>query len=568
MKSNAHTSQPNEHSGRTLPVTRITVALLVLCVITSAQVPVNQIRENVRSRIEAAGIPPKMGVRNELIYSSLVLPQFYEQRVYTPAWSNENGLLSSRIDALIRILKDASNEGLTPADYHLSRIEATLQEVRDNQVKNRPYEPVRLADLDLLLTDAFLIYGAHLLAGRVDPETVASQWTAYQREADLGKLLLQALDDNTVEQTLRNLLPAYAGYTHLREKLALYRRIAAEGGWPMVPEGPKMRKGDRGERAVLLRRRLAAVGDLQLTAVDDVDLFDDELDTALRQFQKRHGLTVDGILGQTTLVALNVPSEHRVRQIFVNMERWRWLPQDLGTRYLIANIANFELDVVEDNKVVLSTVIIVGRPYRRTPVFSDRMTYLVINPQWFVPHSIAVKDILPLIKKDPNHLAKNNMTLLRSGSTEQIDPVAVDWSRVTERNFPYAIRQAPGPNNALGRIKFMFPNKYNVYIHDTPARELFRKTDRGFSSGCIRIERPLDLAEYLLKDDPRWTRAKIVEAINRGTEQTIRLPRVVPIHILYWTAWVDENGAVQFRNDIYDRDAAVFAALFENPPAN
>jgi len=549
------------------PVPRLSIVLFTLCTITFAKGLADQVQEHLRARIEQTGYPPKIVIRDELIHSSIVLPQFYEQRAYLPAWSNDKGLLVFQVETLLKAIRDATLEGFTPTDYHLAKIEATLEEVRENQAKRKPYNPERIADLDLLLTDAFLIYGAHLLAGRVNPETIDTQWQANRREADLGQMLQKALDNNAIDQYIRSFLPPQAGYAHLREKLALYRAIVVRGGWLTIPIGPKLRKGDHDERTVLLRKRLAAVGDFTLAEVIDESLFDEELDRALRRFQRRHGLTVDGVLGQTTLVALNIPAERRVRQILVNMERWRWLPQDLGRRYIIVNIANYELDVIENNVEVLTTRVIVGRPYRRTPVFSDRMTYIVLNPHWYVPRNIAVKDILPDVKKEPGYLSKNNIKLFAGQGTSEIDPAAVDWSRVTESNFSYSLRQDPGPNNALGRIKFMFPNKFNVYIHDTPAKELFKKTDRGFSSGCIRIERPIELAEYVFKEDPRWTRDKIVAAINKGEEQTVRLPEPIPVHLLYWTAWVDKDGDLQLRNDIYERDSVLYEALFEKPPA-
>ena len=560
------TNRVIKHNRFKYSIAHISLALLALCSLIFAQGLADQVQEYIRSNIEMAGEPPRIIVRDELIYASLVLPQFYEQLGYMPAWCDDRGLLTMHVEALVKAIKDAYKEGLTPGDYHLRRIEMTLQEIVENQAKHRPYVPARLAEFDLLLTDAFLIYAAHLLAGRVNPETIDAQWKAYRREADLGQVLQKALRNGNLGQALRNLLPAHAGYARLREKLALYRHIAAEGGWSVIPAGPKTRKGDRDERLVLLRERLASIGDLLTLNTEDTDYFDEELDQALRTFQKRHGLTVDGILGQTTLVALNIPAENRVRQILVNMERWRWLPENLGKHYIIVNIANFELEVVENNREVLSILIIVGKPYRRTPVFSDNMTYLVVNPQWHVPRNIAVKDILPLVKKNPSYLAKNNISLLVGGSGQEIDPASVDWSRVNENNFSYTLRQAPGANNALGRIKFMFPNKHNVYIHDTPAKELFKKTERGFSSGCIRIEKPIELAEHVLKSDAKWTRAKIIEAINTGQEQTVRLPETIPVHLLYWTAWADDKGAIQFRNDIYERDPDLYDALFEKPP--
>jgi len=281
----------------------------------------------------------------------------------------------------------------------------------------------------------------------------------------------------------------------------------------------------------------------------------------------RHGLDVDGVVGSATLDALNVPVEKRVRQLIVNMERWRWLPQDLGKRYILVNIADFELDVVENSQPLMTMRVIVGRDYRRTPVFSDNMTYLVLSPYWHVPTAIAVQDILPKIQQEPGYLAKQNIRVFRGwgAETREIDPRTVNWSHVTAANFSYRLRQEPGPMNALGRVKFMFPNKFNVYLHDTPAQELFAKPERTFSSGCIRIEKPIELAEYLLQSDAKWTREKILAVADKRIEQTVRLPEPMPIHLLYWTAWADEDRTVQFRADVYARDGKLYEALIERP---
>ncbi|MGB7055112.1 MAG: peptidoglycan-binding protein, partial [bacterium] len=315
MKGTANTAIRNKDNRRKVSIMCLSIVLLTLCTITFAQGLTDQAQEHLRARIEAAGVPPRIVIRDELIHSSIVLPQFYEQRAYMPAWSTDKGMLVAQVDALLKAIKDAYMEGLTPNDYHLLRIELALQEVRTNQAQRKPYDPVRLADLDLLLTDAFLVYGAHLLAGRVNPETIDAQWKAYQREADLGQILQIALASNNIEQSLRDLLPLQPGYARLREKLAIYRTIAARGGWLSIPQGSKLRKGDQDERVALLRKRLTAAGDLASAQADNESFFDEELDRALRHFQKRHGLTVDGVLGQTTLVSLNAPAERRVRQI-------------------------------------------------------------------------------------------------------------------------------------------------------------------------------------------------------------------------------------------------------------
>ncbi|KPL19646.1 MAG: hypothetical protein AMJ92_02290 [candidate division Zixibacteria bacterium SM23_81] len=527
----------------------------------------DQVDELLRGRIEVAGVPPKIEVIDELIHSSNVLPLFYERRAYRPAWSGDSGPLS-RIDDLIKAIGQADREGLRPADYHLARLQTTLEEIRQNQKKRLPLNPHRLADLDLLATDAFLILGSHYLAGRINPETIDPEWVANRRETDLAVVLQKALDANHIKAALEDLLPQQPGYGRLKEALLKYRDLSARGGWPSVPDGPKLQKGDRGLRVALLRSRLVSEGVLRQGESVEAELFDNLLDEAVRQFQQRHGLDTDGVVGPATLGALNVSAQERVRQIEVNMERWRWLPQELGQQYILVNIANFELDVVEDGQPILVMKVVVGMDYRRTPVFSDKMTYLVLSPCWNVPPSIAVEDKLPLIRKDPGYLAKQNMKLIGGGGSEtkEIDPMTVDWSKVTAESFNYRLRQAPGPWNALGRVKFMFPNKFNVYLHDTPSRELFAKPERTFSSGCIRLEKPIELAQYLLREDPKWSPENILAAIDKRVEQTVQLPKKVPVHLLYWTAWVTEDGAAHFRKDIYGRDKLVAAALAEKPP--
>jgi len=292
------------------------------------------------------------------------------------------------------------------------------------------------------------------------------------------------------------------------------------------------------------------------------------LQQSVMAFQKRHGLKADGVVGSATLDALNVPSKERVRKIELNMERLRWILGNVEQRSIVVNIANFMLDVVENGKSILSMRVVVGKPYWDTPVFTARMTYLIINPTWNVPESIARKEMLKTIKKDPHYLAKQNIKVLRSrGSQEtEVDPKTVDWARTNARNLPYRFRQEPGPLNPLGRIKFMFPNKFDVYLHDTPAKRLFSENVRTFSHGCTRIERPLELAEYVLRDDHRWSREDLLAAIEEGAEQKVMIPHPLNVHFLYLTAWVDEEGVLQFRDDIYKRDESLDEALRSKPP--
>ncbi len=541
---------------------------LILCISNLYSQPFAEIiDELIRNRIEAAGFPPNIVVGKEIIFASNLLPRFYENRGYEPAWTNQTGPLPLA-DSLLLALKSAEQEGLHSEVYHLAKIEDILSNIKIVQKNVYTVPPRLIADLELLLTDAYLIYGAHLLAGRINPETLTSEWIAMRREANLTDLLQTALQQNRIIHSLRSLLPPQEGYWRLREALARYRKLQAAGGWQMIPEGPVLRPGDKEKRIPVLRERLIMTGDL-LKGISADSTLDSTLADAIKRFQKRNGLDTDGIVGKETLKSINVPVEYRIQELIVNMERWRWLPQEFGEHHIMINIANFELDVFEKSRPVLTMRIIVGRSYRKTPVFSDRVTYLVLNPSWNVPSTIATQDILPQVKKDIAYLSQQNMKVFKGWGADaiEINPASVNWSEVSAATLPFRFRQDPGPANALGRIKFMFPNKFDVYLHDTPARGLFSKVKRDFSSGCIRIEKPLELAVYLMKDIPGWDRKTIQQAIDSGKEQTVRLKSAMPVHLLYWTAWVSEDGLVNFREDIYSRDTALWNALQEMNPS-
>ncbi|HEX9630972.1 MAG TPA: L,D-transpeptidase family protein [Gemmatimonadales bacterium] len=520
------------------------------------------VAQQIRARIEAAGVVTELRAGGEAVYESVALPGFYVRRLYRPAWSDERG--PTRLaDDLVRALRGADREGLRPDDYHLAAIDTLLAAVRADARSGGVIVPDRWAELDLLLTDAFLVYGSHLLAGRVNHETLQPEWVANRRGADFAAVLEAALGSGDVVVTLATLAPPQRGFRRLREALARYREVVATGGWPAIPPGPTLKGGDRGPPVTALRERLRFEDDLRPAAQQDAHLFDEELEQALKRFQRRHGLAADGVVNAATRAELNVPVERRAAQLELNLERWRWLPEDLGRRHIIVNIAAFTLDVVEAAAVVKTMRVVVGRPYRRTPVFSDTMRYLVLNPSWQVPRSLAVQDLLPRIKRDPSYLAGHKVRVFQGWGPEarEVDPATVAWSAITPAGFPFRLAQDPGPLNALGRIKFMFLNRFNVYLHDTPARELFDETERDFSSGCIRVEQAIDLAEYLLRRDGQWGRETIVRALGEVVDRTVPLPEPMPIHLLYWTAWADGDGTIHFRRDIYDRDAPLWKAL-------
>jgi hypothetical protein len=357
-------------------------------------------------------------------------------------------------------------------------------------------------------------------------------------------------------------------YARLKSALGRYRTVAERGGWPTVPAGPLLKKGDSGRRVAILRMRLISTDEYGYLTAKAFGLFDDDLEQAIRNFQERHGLEADGIVGPKTFAALNVPVEQRLRQMRINMERWRNVSRKLGERYILINSANFELKMIENEQTIASMRAVVGRPDRPTPVLSSEITHIVFNPYWYIPTVIVLEDLLPKIKKDEEYLNRENIEVFKrsNGHILEVDQEIIDWSTVTATTFNYKLRQDPGPQNALGRVKFIFPNNFSIYIHDTPARELFRKAKRSFSSGCIRIEQPVDLAEHLLRSDSgdrTLTREEILARLDSGVRRRVRLPEPIPVHIVYCTAWVDDKGSVQFRDDIYGRDMVVRTALNE-----
>ena len=460
---------------------------------------------------------------------------------------------------LIKAVEEAYGDGLTPNYYHLGIIRPLVSTVEKEPF---PY-PMRLADLDILLTDAFLTLGCHLSGGCVNPVTVETEWFAKRRNVDVSYVLEQALKKKQIREALAALRPEQASYKGLRQSLARYRELSSKGEWPQVSTGPLLKKGSMSDRVVELRKRLAASGELEADEARGEDLFDAKLKQSVTDFQKRHGLKADGMAGSATLNALNVPLEERIRQIELNMERLRWVLGNVEQRSIVINIANFELNVIESGKSILSMKVVVGKRYWDTPVFTAKMTNLIINPTWNVPDSIARKEMLKAIKEDPYYLIKQNIKVLKGWGSreEEIDPETIDWSKLTPKTLIYRFRQDPGPLNPLGRLKFLFPNKFDVYLHDTPAKRLFLENVRTFSHGCTRIEKPIELGEYVLLGDPLWSREKLLAAIDKGTEQNVRITHPLNVHFLYLTAWVDEGGALQFRNDIYGMDKRLDEAL-------
>lgn len=538
----------------------ICFALLTALVFTTWASAIGSVAEELQRQLEYDQQPGELRVCSELIRANADLTKFYRERQFAPLWVNEQGL-NDLGKALPVQLADSRLHGLDPKDYHLHCINTTIMRIISTMSDQKELEFRELAGLDIMMTDAFMIYASHLATGKVDPERLYPLWFSEREKANIIAGLNDLLQNLDLAKTIRDFAPSHQQYWRLVDAAQQMEQVIAAGGWPTLLEGKTLRPGDRNPQVALLRQRLQASGELSRTELAfEPNFYDVELEVAVKKFQSRHGLAVDGAVGPSTREALNIPAERRRQQILLNLERWRWLPHEWTNNYILVNTAAFSLTARRGNEN-LSMRVIVGKDYQKTPVFSEKMRYIEINPYWNVPRSIAVKELLPDIKRNPGYLARHNYQLIsREGP---INPWLVDWDTINSRNFPWRIRQRPGAKNALGHIKFMFPNRFNVYMHDTPDRHLFKRARRAFSHGCIRVEKPVELAFLILQDDSGWTRERVEQLVRIGKRRVINVDSDWMVHVQYWTAWVDEYGQLQFCPDVYDRDPVLWQALNE-----
>ena len=548
----------------------LTGAALVFVPPTRAAEPmIDQVRALIRARLDGDAAITPLSCQGEMICGIRMLPLAYRNRNHLPLWIDAL-LRLEKAEALAEAIRGTEADGLSPWDYHLEAIYDLLADICEqaSTAGTASVSPALLADLDLILSDAFLLVGSHLAAGRVNPETLHTDWKINPEAVDLLASLDEAVSSGDIDAALQRLRPAHDGYRLLRDALARLRGQAAVESWPPVASSRTLWPGMRNYAVGQLRRRLAASGDFKpvdakVKIPEDPFFFDDRLATAVRRFQQRNGLKADGRVEQKTYDRLNVSVDRRIRQMILNLERWRWLPHDLGARYVLVNTADFNLDGVENGQVVLRMRVVVGKPARRSPVFSTKMTYLVVNPYWNVPPTIAVEDILPKIQRDISYLTPRGIRVFQSWqkNAAEVDPATVDWQTYHADRFPFKLRQDPGPYNSLGSMKFMFPNPFAVYLHGTPNRLLFNLVERDVSSGCIRVESPAVLANFVLAENDRWTVQALTEIIEKGDTRVIWLDHPIPVHLVYMTAWVNAKGVIQFRRDIYDRDRDLEQAL-------
>jgi L,D-transpeptidase YcbB len=503
-------------------------------------------QETLQSLLQHLSAQGGLEIAGARVYNLPVTQEFYARSAYTPVWAN-----AQAVGELADTIEQAWREGMNPEDYHQQQV----QGLRDGSISLDP------AARDLLLTDSLERLTYHYALGKLDPKDFIATWNFDHvlPAVDPVEWLGRVISNGGIASGLATLKPANTVYQNLVSALARYREIAAHGGWITVDEGPTLRKGDSGPRVAQLRQRLLAEGDLTGSRSAAPDHFDNELEQAAARFQRRHRLDADGVVGQQSLAAMNVTVAQRIDQIRVNLERARVL-QDIPPTAVVVDIAGFEVSLYRDGQRLLRSRAQVGRPYRSTPVFRDEIRYIEFNPTWTVPPTILNKDVLPAIKHDLGYLSSRNMQVLtRDGAV--VNPRSVNWQDYPQRGFPYIIRQMPGPENALGRMKVMFPNEHMVYLHDTPSRNLFNRSERTFSSGCIRVEKIDQLVELLLDDPQRWNRAAIDAIVETRQTRRIALVTPVPIYLVYWTVQVEDDGEVHFKRDPYNQDPVLLHAL-------
>ena len=476
--------------------------------------------------------------------------RLYKRFEQSPLWLERGGLDKERVEALTNAVLAATDDGLRIDDYPVAQMARSIASVRETKQPTAE----QLADADVLLTAAYASLGEDLLVGQVSPKSVGQSWHIDARDENVDSALVRTLTKTPLENAIAAMRPTDEDYAALRKQLLRYRELVSKGGWKPIPAGKALKRGqtESPQRLAALRARLEAEGitiaatsapvpDSNATRGASSDaIFDDGLAAAVAQFQARHAIDVDSSLGTETLNSLNVPAEYRLGQIAANLERYRWMPRMLGERYVYVNVPAFQLTAYDSGTTALQMKVIVGEEFedKATPVFSDSMELVVFRPYWNVTPDIQAKEIAPKVAANPGYLAANDMEYFKDGGQTRI-------------------RQRPGPKNSLGFVKFLFPNDFNIYLHDTPNHELFDKDVRAFSHGCIRVEKPTELAQWALG----WDASRVEQAMREGKDnQAVKLPKKIPVYIAYGTAYL-RDGQLYFGNDLYHRDDQLVKAI-------
>ena len=479
------------------------------------------------------------------------IKKFYRERDFQLGWFKNNELVPQAKQMLAMIDKSAE-EGLDPKDYKIKDFNKMLGDLEAAESDPAKFAEVQ-KETDVALSGTYFVWASDYYRGVVIPEENKEiEWDVKRNKIKLHKALMTVLNERESKYSYSNFSPLHPEYSRLKTALANYRKLQASGGWPKITANPKLKTGGVSPIVPSLRKRLG------LAAGDSV--FSQEVVDAVKRFQDAQGLKPDGSLGPETVRQLNISVEERTKQIILNMERWRWIPKSLEKDYLLVNIPEYKLHVIEKGKEVMNMNVIVGKTLNSTPIFSDKMETVVLSPYWNVPVSIIEKELASKFAGNPGYLDRLDMEVI-TGKGTPVDPSSIDWASVNEDNWKYVLRRRPGPKNDLGDVKFIFPNTNDIYLHDTPHDELFSQAKRGFSHGCVRVEKPIELAEYLLRN-VGYDRNKIESTIAQREEKHVKLSKVLPVYLVYFTAWADDNGNVHFREDIYGHDKTLAQQYF------
>ncbi len=491
---------------------------------------------------------------NDSLFSTKFIVKFYTQQGFGVTWTNQ-GKLSIQGDSLLRCLKNAGNDGLISDDYHVHTIDSLLKK---DAVK-RKFDATKLAEADLLLTDAFFTYCVHLHKGRLNKDSLTREWHPQYVDTNLVQLLTTAIRHNTIGRSIHALEPRNKEYQSLKWALAMFKQEFATSDWDSLTNA-KTASATFTER---LTQRLIASHDYVLDEQDTITSDSMKLIKAIKNFQCRHALIQDGKIGKLTFKALQRSKLDDIRQLEMNMERWRLYAPPKEKRFVWINIPKYEMLVIEEDTVVMKSSTIVGLPEKPTPLLKGVITNFLIYPYWNVPYSIATKELLPILQRDTSYLRKKNFEVLNSFS-QPVDPKYIDWKKYTETFFPWRLRQQIGEDNSLGILKFNFHNKYGVYLHDTDNRRLFNREMRAMSHGCVRLEKFLDFAKFLIREDTlTYPVDSLISDLSKQQQKYVYIRLPIPIYITYFTAEVDKNNELFLFMDIYKRDEKMLKALYK-----
>lgn len=491
---------------------------------------------------------------------------FYRNRNFRLAWSN-NGEFVAQTDMFVNVIENIEEYGLEKDTILAFQIRDSILYLKELPKPWNNHLIKLQKNIDLVLTAEYFKTAPKLYQGMIDPISEDSiQWNIEPKKISYTQLLDSILSGKTNSNPFIHNNNLHPQLVKLKNILVHYRDIEKKGGWPVIPvNAQQLSKGDTGTLVRYLAKRLQITNDIE--NYDTIHpVFNSYLEQGLKRFQKRHGLKESGKVDSLTMAYLNITVESKLKQILVNMERWRWIPQPLDENYILVNIPDYTLTVYRNGKPFESMKIIVGKTGSNTVIFQGKIKYVVVNPYWNIPKSIAVEEILPQLKKDTGYLRKHQIEVGRKWNFKAVNQDTINWKNVTEEKFDYTLRQRPGDKNPLGRIKFLFPNQYSIYLHDTPNYQLFSENYRGFSHGCIRVEKPVDLADYLIGKNAFKKRKIIYELLISGKNESITLDTPISVYILYFTVWVDQNGDPQFRDDFYGHDRKLAQRLFRSDP--